>query len=153
DLGFSRGFDVYRTFSQFDPNGAERMKYLKERAGRVDRECLSWLDEQAQAHQPLPPLFLYLHYMEAHNPYEPPEELLDAVLNGRPRPDREMVNSRMRLSNLGVFSDELVQNVTDLYDAEIMSLDRDLRELFAGLRARGILDHAIVVITADHGEE
>jgi arylsulfatase A-like enzyme len=35
----------------------------------------------------------------------------------------------------------------------VASLDRALATLFDGLRRRGLLDHAIVVVTADHGEE
>ena len=40
-----------------------------------------------------------------------------------------------------------------LYDGEVASVDADIKVLFAELRRRGFLDNAIVVITADHGEE
>jgi len=153
DLGFGRGFDAYRTLGRIEKDAADRPQFVKDRADKLNREALAWLDELASAHRPMPPVFLYLHYMEPHNPYDPPAELLDKILGGRARPDREAVNQRMRLPNLGTFSDEFVQDVQDLYDAEVMSLDGDLRQLFDGLRARGVLDDALVVITADHGEE
>jgi arylsulfatase A-like enzyme len=46
-----------------------------------------------------------------------------------------------------------LQEILDAYDASVMSLDAELRALFAALRERGVLDHAVVVVTADHGEE
>lgn len=50
-------------------------------------------------------------------------------------------------------SPDEVACVTSLYDAEVAALDARLRRLFTRMRARGLLDHAIVVVTADHGEE
>lgn len=38
------------------------------------------------------------------------------------------------------------------YDGEIAFVDRELGRLRAGLEARGMLDGAVVVVTADHGE-
>jgi arylsulfatase A-like enzyme len=43
--------------------------------------------------------------------------------------------------------------VRDLYLAEVASVDQVIRELFDGLTARGVLPHAVVIVTADHGEE
>jgi len=40
-----------------------------------------------------------------------------------------------------------------LYDAEVLTIDERLRQLFAQLETRHFLEHALVVITADHGEE
>jgi arylsulfatase A-like enzyme len=39
------------------------------------------------------------------------------------------------------------------YDAEVTSLDLQLTSLFSRLREQGLLANAVVVITADHGEE
>lgn len=39
------------------------------------------------------------------------------------------------------------------YEASVRYVDRHLGRLFDGLRARGVLDDALVVITADHGDE
>jgi arylsulfatase A-like enzyme len=96
---------------------------------------------------------MYLHYMEPHNPYDPPQVFVDRVLDGRAQPDRDEVNERMVLPSMGRFSDEMVQAVKDFYDAEVMSVDAALRSLFEALAARHFLDNAIVVVLADHGEE
>jgi arylsulfatase A-like enzyme len=152
-LGFGQGFDQYKVFtaSTFDANGKET--YGKERAERINEAGLTWLDEVSERRPSRTPVYLYLHYMEPHNPYHPPERYLDRVLNGRPRPDQEATNRRMRIPNAGYFSPEIVQAVKDLYDAEVMSVDAALRDLFARLQERRFLDHAVVVVLADHGEE
>ena len=46
-----------------------------------------------------------------------------------------------------------VQHLIDLYDAGIRQLDTELGRLFRGLRALGLEDETLLVITSDHGEE
>jgi len=153
DLGYAQGFQRYQTFSRpgVDPRGNPTA--VKGSAEQVNQAALAWLDEIAQSDQRKQSAFLYLHYMEPHAPYDPPERFLDAVLNGRPRPDLEAVNKRARIPNLGTFSDALVADIVDLYDAEVLAVDDQLRTLFATLRMRGFLRNTIVVVTSDHGEE
>ena len=152
DLGYSQGFDRYETYARSATDAQGNRTFLKERAPRIDREALAWLDG-VRRDQPGKPVFLYLHYMEPHAPYDPPQADVDRVLQGRPQPDLEAVNARMRIPNLGTFSDEMVRQIRDLYDAEVTSLDAELRNLFAALAERHFLDNGIVVLVADHGEE
>lgn len=67
--------------------------------------------------------FLYLHYMDTHRPYKPRERWLDAS-----EPDARMA----------------------AYDSNIGFLDTKIEQLFQVLRLE---EDALVVITADHGEE
>jgi len=150
--GYGQGFDTYRVFAEPDVDPDGRRRWGKARAERLQAESAVWLD-RLTATKPAAPVFLYLHYMEPHNPYNPEAEHLDRVLAGRPAADRELINRRMLAANVGTFSDALLQGVKDYYDAEVMSLDAKLRELFDSLQRRGFLDNAVVVITADHGEE
>jgi len=149
-LGFAQGFDEYDTYSRSTEERG-RQKYYKVRGEKLNEECLRWLDGLPRARRG--GIFLYLQYMEPHAPYDPPQELVDRVLDGRPEPDRGAVNRRMAASNLGVFSDDMLAAVTTYYDAEVMAVDDVLRRLFAELTGRGFLDDTVVVITADHGEE
>jgi uncharacterized sulfatase len=43
--------------------------------------------------------------------------------------------------------------VRKLYDAEVMSTDHAMSVLFSELERRGFLENALIVFTADHGEE
>ena len=38
------------------------------------------------------------------------------------------------------------------YDADVAVADREVGRLIEALRQRGVLDRAIVVVTADHGQ-
>jgi arylsulfatase A-like enzyme len=49
--------------------------------------------------------------------------------------------------------EQMLRATEDLYDAEIASLDAELRRMFTALEKRGLLENTIVVVTADHGEE
>jgi len=152
NFGFGQGFDVYRVLLRNKPTPEGKPGFVKERAERLNREALKWLDELG-GKPPRPPVFMYLHYMEPHNPYDPPDEYVDRVLAGRPRPDLDAVNERMNFPNLGNFTDDMVQAVKTFYDAEVISIDTALHALFDELAARHFLDNCIVVVVADHGEE
>ena len=135
--------------SGFD-QGFDRAVLLDRDSGqayaRVDSVATAFLDWHA-ARERGRPYFAYLHLMDPHNPYRPPEEYRELFppgkgryiyANGAPGP--------------GFTTDDLV-TMTALYDAEIRFLDDGLRTLEAGLRDRGELDETLIVITADHGEE
>src|SRR5262249_6143631 len=90
-----------------------------------------------------------------HAPYEPPQSARrDRVAAPPPGVDEAAATAKLMDSNRWdeVSSDE-VTYLASLYRAEVAALDASLANLFQQLRSRGILDHAIVVITADHGEE
>lgn len=121
----------------------------------VSAATLAWLDARPPAERERP-LFLYLHFMEPHIPFAPPEEHLAAILARRLDPAAartEAEEARAVLDGLGLVAPDRRAAVEDLYDAEVRHLDAGLAELFAALAERGILEHAVVVVTADHGEE
>ncbi len=149
-LGFGQGFDSWFAFTRYD---------TKQRADDINAEAIRFYDEQVLA-KPWSrwtrrPLFLYLHYMEPHAPYEPPQSArVDRV--GAPPPGVDEAAATAKLLDVNrwdeLSSDE-VTYLASLYRAEVAALDASLANLFQQLQSRGILDHAIVVITADHGEE
>ena len=118
----------------------------------LTRRAIGFLDGHSRDAQPF---FLFLNYMDAHEPYQPVApfndrypgrdrtfdwdtypNLLDAVVMRRERD----VTVRER--------DHLVSQ----YDASIVLLDREMERLVDTLRARKLLDDTLVVITSDHGE-
>ena len=74
------------------------------------------------------PFFLYAHSLDLHYPYEA------RAIPGRPAPGPGASES-------------------DLYDSEIAYNDRELGKVIDGLKALGLLEKTILVVTADHGEE
>ena len=60
-LGLNRGFDTYHDrFAQRDQS--------QRRAGEVNRVAFEWLEKQKGS-----PVFLFLHYYDPHDSYDPPE--------------------------------------------------------------------------------
>jgi len=118
------------------------------RAPRLNQEALGWID----ARQAGRPWFLFLNYMDVHRPYnvEP--------LPGEPEfPPRE--SSALLLDELyervmvgGEQPGELAGRIREQYARAVRNLDLALGELFAALRARGLWDGMVVVVTSDHGE-
>jgi arylsulfatase A-like enzyme len=46
-----------------------------------------------------------------------------------------------------------IERLESLYDGEVAAVDAEIRTLFGELEQTGFLDRAVIVITADHGEE
>jgi arylsulfatase A-like enzyme/Flp pilus assembly protein TadD len=66
--GFERGFDLYdANFHQRKP-GEDRYQSVERRAVDVANRALGWLSRHQQR-----PFFIWLHFYDAHDPYDPPE--------------------------------------------------------------------------------
>ena len=152
-FGYGQGFVGWFPF-------ATRDKLTTDRLGR---KSLLWLD-QAWNRRARRPLFLYYQLMETHAPYDPEGEAhrLDRATAALRRRlcaacgDHERtaaLNARLVGMQWERLGPDDVATLESLYDAEVASLDVRLRGLLAGLASRGVLDKAIVVFTADHGEE
>ncbi|MCB9684815.1 MAG: sulfatase-like hydrolase/transferase [Alphaproteobacteria bacterium] len=113
----------------------------------------------ALASEPLPaPRYLHLHFFEPHRPYVPPEAYL-AELATLPDPGIALDNGPQQdfaLSRLASFppeqQDAIIANMQARYRGEVRWLDAQLADLWADLRAEGLLDDTLVVFWSDHGE-
>ncbi len=101
------------------------------------------------------PFFLWLHLMDPHSPYYPPNEAYRELAGrdiepGRARYLNEYWNrSDLTPARLSRKRDEVVQ----LYDAGIRWVDRQAARLVDSLRQRHLWDDCVFALTADHGEE
>jgi len=81
--------------------------------------------------------FLFLHYMDPHDPYFAHPFNGEGVARvATPSPDPASA-----------------KEIERLYDGEVAYLDEHLGRLFDGLRAQGLYGRALIVLTSDHGEE
>jgi arylsulfatase A-like enzyme len=92
-------------------------------ADQVTDSALGWIAQRGKE-----PFFLFLNYFDPHSPFDPPADWLRSHTTA------------------------LLNDLVQLYDLEIRFMDEQLGRLVAGLRARGLWDDMLVVITADHGE-
>ncbi len=142
-LGFAQGFRDWAGF----------LTVAKPRAGQLRRRGLRRMD-RVRGTRSARPLFLYFHFMDPHGPYNPPAPYR-ARFARRADPAIDSAQANQKLVDLRweALSPAEVDHLQSLYDGEVAYLDSELRRLFDELARRGILEEAVVVVTADHGEE
>lgn len=150
-FGFAQGFASYQTLSEIPiaaELGARPNDFIQQTAADVLAAARPWLDSRDAGRPP----FLYLHVTDPHNPYLPPSPFREALAAdadlqlGLPLVLQDIVAGRLPVA------DAARRQLIDLYDADIASMDDGFGALVAELRARGLYDRALIVVTADHGE-
>ncbi len=112
-------------------------------AGEVTRLALNALERWDGGH-----LALFVHYLDPHAYYEPPQPFKDLF---QPAYQGPMTTRNFQaIRNLHPAGLRFLRGG---YDGEIAFTDAKVGELLAGLDERGLLERAVVVFSADHGEE
>ncbi|MGD8376654.1 MAG: sulfatase [Acidobacteriota bacterium] len=142
EWGYARGFDLYHDATML--------------AVHQTRRTLQWMEwHRFHRNRGTAPakFFLFLHYLDAHEPYGAPSphgEMFVRDYKGALQPQDYMVT---------LFSDKEFENEEDfryvigLYDGEVHFLDANLGKIFRGLETFGFDGDTMVVVTSDHGEE
>lgn len=145
--GYAQGFDHWRSY--VTRNKTEN----KVRGDRLLRESGEWIARTQSTTQA--PMLVYLQYMEPHTPYMPPEPYLSRFIRQPDGADATVARSKLIAEAPGekALTAPEIDLLTSLYDGEVAAADAQLRRLFEELERSGFLDDAIVVVTADHGEE
>ncbi len=140
--GLQQGFEYFKWFDVPD--------YSNESAMDVSNEGIDWLDSWDGSQQ----FFLYLHYMDAHTPYQAPEpwnsyytEGIDSDLTGS---DAE-VNSFIFGETEPTEAD--VQKLQALYWGEISYWDSQFQRVLNKIDEMGLDENTYVVFLGDHGEQ
>ncbi|MFQ5689198.1 MAG: sulfatase [Gemmatimonadota bacterium] len=122
--------------------------WVRKSAAQVTDAFLGWLP-RSSAH----PFFAFLNYYDAHAPYMPPEPFRSRFAEGPPRGGLSPLH-RWTASPLGPPpSPAEVRAERDAYDASIAYMDHHIGRLLDALRRTGVLDHTLLIIASDHGEE
>jgi arylsulfatase A-like enzyme len=149
EVALAQGFDHYDDRM----TAKERNRQLFERsAPDTVAAGLQWLDARKD---PEGPVFLWLHFIEPHGPYTSGEPLAlsedDALPAALPLgEDDRGLGQIPRYQALG--EERAPARYRAAYRGEVRHLDQALGVLLEGLRQRGLLETATLVVTADHGE-
>lgn len=139
--GFDQGFDDFYFFTWNPPSS------------QVNEGIVEWLDE-VQAEGDDRPLFLYVHTLDPHAPYDPPDDLRERFAPGLDDPKIGTLEYMQRAyGETGEERRRLVAALPPLYDAEVAANDRSFGALLDVLRDRGLYEEALVIFVSDHGEE
>lgn len=165
--GYDRGFDYFNDFlvgqveDEIKRNKISRalnetikafravfMKKLPHEDGqRVNEEAIRWAEGAVE------PFFLWLHYMDVHMPYIPPNKFLDELGLKRYSYTKKVWLGK-KIDDIKMrdeIKDDEVEDYINLYDGSIRYTDFVLKELITELKDK--YPETIFIITADHGEE
>jgi arylsulfatase A-like enzyme len=144
--GFAQGFDTFEFFGGGEGGRAPRTISWDATSGlEISRRATEWIENHEK--EGGGPFFLYLHYMDVHQPYRPPRAYLrrfpapgpGRLLGGNGKPHQlapgDLEFNRARYAAAVAYVDDLIGGV-------VGSLDAD-----------GLREDTIVAVTSDHGEE
>jgi choline-sulfatase len=142
-FGFHQGFDTFRQRVK------ETIEPARPTSEWVNEETLRWLEQR----DPDRPFFLFLHTLDPHMPYQPPEPFRRRLAPGAD-PRAGLLERVVALRDgLRPSTARDREEISALYDAEIAANDAAFGRLVAALRARGLYDSLLLVFVSDHGEE
>jgi arylsulfatase A-like enzyme len=101
------------------------------------------------------PFFLWIHLMDPHHPYYPPDDALRELTGKALSPARvRYLNEFWNRSDLTVGRlQKHKRDVIDLYDAGVRWVDGQIARLVRTLERSGRWNDCVLALTADHGEE
>jgi arylsulfatase len=146
---FHHGFDVFGELMEPAAPRADPLPYGP--ADELTRGAIEWLRGAGAG-----PFFLFLHYMDVHDPYLPPPEYRALFEHARVegRSDAQIQPVWLAGEHLDASEHRHIgEHMRGLYDASVRYTDHWIGELLDELRRAGRWDDTLVVVTSDHGEE
>ena len=148
-LGWNRGWDVF--YDSMEDEVEEKIPYI--RGNVVNQKAISWITSYRRKETDKP-FFLWLHYMDVHEPYMPERKYVDMVNPAMTISQDEMYDMFEKiLLKRDVSEPEKVALLKQLYDMHIREVDTYFRELLNHLETLDLLNNTIIIITNDHGDE
>jgi arylsulfatase A-like enzyme len=146
-LGWNRGWDVF--YDSMEEEVSELMPYIK--GDVINSKVAGWLTSRQGENKPF---FLWLHYMDIHEPYVPEREYIDLIDPSISLTQDEMFRLFTEVLLKRDVSDKgTVKLLKKLYDAHVREADDYVKEFFATLEKLELLQNTAVIITSDHGDE
>jgi choline-sulfatase len=154
-LGFDRGYEEFvHAYSLGSTSGNPKLNeafdYRVVYPGDLNQQIFDLLPDLEERGS-----FAYFHYLQPHQPYDPPEEFYRSIGDGSPRPASALLalNEAMLEANRERRADaELIDSLETRYRANLVYVDAAVGALLRRLDAAGLYEESLVVLTADHGE-
>lgn len=147
----------------YDPSSSSLLRetecYLKQRqnwkcdgdnyVAVVAKEAEKWL---AETRDPNRPFFLWIDSFDPHEPWDPP-----SVWENKPCPyNPDYEGNPLLLAPWtevqGVLTEEECAHIRALYAEKVTLVDKWMGKLFDSIKAQGLWDNTMIVITSDHGQ-
>jgi arylsulfatase A-like enzyme len=150
-FGWNRGWNAF--YDSMDAKVDDKVPYIK--ASVLNKKVAGWLSSQAEQIDGMEkPFFLWLHYMDVHEPYVPERKYIEIVDSSINMTDDEMlVLFKDVLLKRDVSNKNIVELLKKLYLAHVREVDDATKEFFGILEKMGLLKDSVIIIAADHGDE
>ncbi|RLI08781.1 hypothetical protein DRO42_05700 [Candidatus Bathyarchaeota archaeon] len=132
-----RAFKTLKAIRRTMKSGDSYIPY--ERAERLVKRSLEWLDGRSE------PYFLWVHFMEPHVPYYPPENDLGLSSKEMIKLNDKLIDAAWKRATLTA---EEVEILKRLYRLEVKYMDKWIGEFY-----RRVEKNNVIFLTADHGDE
>lgn len=153
--GYAKGFDKYQV-GNFKNNMGEWGQ------GDITPNAINWLHSAKDKGN----FFLWLHYIDPHGPYIPPNEYRNLFVNDNYYDNSrkvpldytpvEGINENYVLGAVPKYQRQgdidTVDHYVAEYDAEIKYTDAEVGKVLDYIKKSNLSENTIVIITADHGE-
>ncbi|MGE3536306.1 MAG: sulfatase [Candidatus Tectimicrobiota bacterium] len=128
---------------------ARRIFPYRNQAWHVNHHVRTLLAQVAE------PFFMYAIYWDTHLPYAAPDTYLAPWLPRHMTLRQAQAINRdpwRYITGQVAMAEEDLQGLRSCYDAALASLDSEIGRLLDWLRQRRMLEHTLLIITSDHGE-
>jgi arylsulfatase A-like enzyme len=148
-FGWNRGWDTF--YDSMEDDVTDLYPFI--RGGVINKKVETWLsgnvrDDMEGA------FFLWVHYMDVHEPYVAEEEYIRRVDEELILPKEEMFRLFREVILKRATSDQKnVELLKKLYSAKVLEVDSCIRDLFQIFDQAGVLDTSVIFFGSDHGDE
>jgi len=148
-FGWNRGWDNF--YDSMQEEVSEKRPYIP--GHDINKKVEEWLVNKVKGEKNKP-FFLWVHYMDVHEPYIPKSEYLSIIHPELVINEDEMFNLYKEVLLKRDVSDmEKLLLLEKLYEGKVREVDDYVKELFTILSELEILEDSRIIIMSDHGDE
>jgi arylsulfatase A-like enzyme len=145
-FGYNKGWEVF--YDSMSDDVTDMYPFI--RGNDINKKTEGFLNNFSFSK----PLFLWVHYMDVHEPYIAEESYLSKIDPSLKLSKDEMFSLFKNVILKRDISDKAtVDTLKKLYMAKVAETDDYLKELFNTFDNKGLLDNSTIIITSDHGDE
>lgn len=145
-FGYNRGWDTF--YDSMSDDVTDMYPFI--RGEGINKKVESFLSNFSFSK----PLFLWVHYMDVHEPYIAEEEYLSKIDPSLSLSKEEMFSLFKEVILKRDVSDKgKVDTLRKLYMAKVAETDGYIEKLFSIFDSHNLLDSSTIIITSDHGDE
>ncbi len=149
DFGWNRGWDIF--YDSIDDDVPDLYPFI--RGKQINKKVETWLSGNIRDDMDRS-FFLWVHYMDVHEPYVAEEEFINVVDANLKLEKEEMFGLfREVILKRDISDKENVGLLKKLYSAKVLEVDSCMRELFHIFDLAGVLDKSVIFFASDHGDE